>query len=451
MQEENQRFVLYDLHTHLYGCLGIEDLYRLEKRGATKRWNIFINSYQLAYGEKPNIKGLFNREKEASQRLKNYYCNFPKGFPAFQSSFDLIVSVSDTSPDEIQEVCQWVCSSEDADYAEYRMLFPYPLPQKEYENKICSFCSSLSKAEKSFRKQFRAILSLSRDTAHAFEQYRIVQRLMEQEREVAAYLTGLDFCGQEEGNPPSLKKDFFQKVLQNNIQDPKKALSILYHVGESFSDKSLESSIRWVVESSHLGAHRIGHALCLGIDPSQYEGTTRNESVRERLDQIEFEFSHSEGIAEFLDKEGVRFPKQELRQEAEKLCIQAPSQAEQSLQKISIHYTPERIAFVKGFQNWAMTELRLKKTVIECCPSSNMRIAGLKSAQDHPLKRFLDNGLPVVIASDDRGLLESSLTKELEIIEKWPELSTSDISGMITRSSHSTSEILSGRKTKTIA
>ena len=444
--------MLYDLHTHLYGCLGIEDLYRLEKRGAPKRWNIFINSYRLAYGEKPDIKGLFNREKETSQRLKNYYCNFQKGFLAFQSSFDLIISVSDTSPDEIQEVCQWVCSSEDADYAEYRMLFPYPSPysfegEKEYENKIRSFCSSLSKAEKSSQKQFRAILSLSRDTAKAFEQYRIVQGLMKQEREVATYLTGLDFCGQEEGNPPSLKKDFFQKVLHNNIQDPEKALSILYHVGESFSDKSLESSIRWVVEASHLGAHRIGHALCLGIDPSQYEGTTREESVRERLDQIEFECSHLEGISEFLYKEGVRFSKEELRQEAEKLCTQAPSQAEQNLRKTSIHYTPERIAFVKGFQNWAMTELRLQKTVIECCPSSNMRIAGLESARDHPLKRFLDNGLPVVIASDDRGLLESGLAKELEIIEKWSEISTSELSEMITRSSHSTSEILSGRKT----
>ena len=57
-------------------------------------------------------------------------------------------------------------------------------------------------------------------------------------------LTGIDFCFLEEGFPPKDKAELFRAVQTFNDEHPERALAILYHVGESFADKSLESAVR---------------------------------------------------------------------------------------------------------------------------------------------------------------------------------------------------------------
>ena len=66
-------------------------------------------------------------------------------------------------------------------------------------------------------------------------------------------LTGIDFCYLEEGRPPKEQRELFEAVKDFNRMHPERALAILYHVGESFSDKSLESAVRWVHEAAELG------------------------------------------------------------------------------------------------------------------------------------------------------------------------------------------------------
>ena len=46
--------------------------------------------------------------------------------------------------------------------------------------------------------------------------------------------------------------------------------------------------MRWVHESAELGAHRLGHAIALGVDPDAYGVHRRRETVSERLDQIAY-------------------------------------------------------------------------------------------------------------------------------------------------------------------
>ena len=111
------------------------------------------------------------------------------------------------------------------------------------------------------------------------------------------YLTGIDFCNVEEGFPPKHKRELFAAVHEWNERHPERALAILYHVGESFTDKSLESAVRWVHEAAQFGAHRLGHAIALGVDPEVYGAHERHESVAERIDQIEYDLSHADGLA----------------------------------------------------------------------------------------------------------------------------------------------------------
>ena len=110
-------------------------------------------------------------------------------------------------------------------------------------------------------------------------------------------LTGVDFCYLEEGYPPKDQREFFDAVRGFNLRHPERALAVLYHVGESFNDKSLESAVRWVHEAAELGAHRLGHAIALGVDPDRYGRHTRTESVAERMDQLRYDLRHRDGLA----------------------------------------------------------------------------------------------------------------------------------------------------------
>ena len=136
------------------------------------------------------------------------------------------------------------------------------------------------------------------------------------------HVTGVDFCNVEDGFPPKHKREFFAAVHDWNDRHPERALAILYHVGESFTDKSLESAVRWVHEAAEFGAHRLGHAIALGIDPAVYGAHERHESVEERLDQIDYDLAR----ADELRRCGVRIDERALRRERDLLRMRKPDE-----------------------------------------------------------------------------------------------------------------------------
>ena len=113
-------------------------------------------------------------------------------------------------------------------------------------------------------------------------------------------LTGIDFCYLEEGPLPKNQESFFNDVKDFNRKHPERALAILYHVGENFDDKSLDSAIRWVHEAPELGAHRLGHAIALGVNPDKYGVHRRHETVSERTDQLKYDLRHADGLGQFV-------------------------------------------------------------------------------------------------------------------------------------------------------
>ncbi len=62
------------------------------------------------------------------------------------------------------------------------------------------------------------------------------------------------------------------------------------------------------------------------------------------------------------------------------------------------------------------TERRVRELRIplEICPTSNLQISGiLRTLSDHPLKRYLDLGIPVTVNTDNRLMSRTSSTDEL--------------------------------------
>ena len=249
-------------------------------------------------------------------------------------------------------------------------------------------------------------------------------------------VTGVDFCYVEEGFPPKDKREFFAAVHEFNERHPERALAILYHVGESFTDKSLESAVRWVHEAAAFGAHRLGHAIALGVDPGVYGAHERSESVDERLDQIGYDLEHAEG----LRARGVRVDESALARERDAL------RAGPRDHRVAHVYDAARLADVRARQDFAMARVRATGAVVEVCPTSNLRIGGIADPLHHPVHRFLEAGVPFVVASDDPGIFDTTVRDELDWVAREAGLEGGAVDGLIERAWSSRSEVLSGRE-----
>ena len=250
-------------------------------------------------------------------------------------------------------------------------------------------------------------------------------------------LTGIDFCYLEEGYPPKDKKDLFAEVRDFNRLHPERALAILYHVGESFEDKSLESAIRWVHEAAELGAHRLGHAIALGIDPDAHGRHERTETVAERVDQLRYDVRHAKG----LRRHGVPVDFQETCKELD--SIEAlPSESE-----LTRGYDDAALNEVRARQRYAMECIRSLGAIVEVCPTSNRRIGGISSQHHHPVHRFIENDVPFVVASDDPGIFGTTLADEIDWVVQAADLGTDAFDEIAERSWRYRSEVLTGRIT----
>ena len=63
-------------------------------------------------------------------------------------------------------------------------------------------------------------------------------------------------------------------------------------------------------------------------------------------------------------------------------------------------------------------ELAARRIGIEMCPISNLQTKAVQSTAEYPLREFLDAGLRVTINTDNRTVSNTTLTKELEFVQK---------------------------------
>ena len=55
----------------------------------------------------------------------------------------------------------------------------------------------------------------------------------------------------------------------------------------------------------------------------------------------------------------------------------------------------------------------------EMCPVSNFQTKAVKSMEEYPLLKFLEAGIPVTINTDNRTVSNTSLTRELELLQRY--------------------------------
>ena len=400
---------IHDLHSHLYGCLQPQDVQWLVQR--VTNWDRFAryqNKYREIFGtdvKLPTKEGLTDKKKLSSlyqyrQRLTDH-----SDFQIFQIHFDLLISLITLSVDEIVHLVQRVVSHETAQYVEYRFMFPLNANEEFVTEKLDALDEAFKMAEKKYKKQIKGIFSLPRHANTALFYYQILKK--RQARAGLTNLVGIDFCGQEEGYPPQILRPIFQKVKEDNQKNPQDALAVLYHVGEFYNDKSIESAVRWIIESHELGCHRLGHAIALGISPEIYLGQTREERAIERVAHLDFLLAKQDVLQEF----GYRLPNH-VQQEKDQLLAKIRKNKKAT---VVHHYDEQRIKDLRCFQNWALEFLAQRGAIIECCLTSNRLLTDSKSYELHPIKRFLQNNLSCILATDDRGIFSTTMLKEIQI------------------------------------
>jgi adenosine deaminase len=93
-----------------------------------------------------------------------------------------------------------------------------------------------------------------------------------------------------------------------------------------------------------------------------------------------------------------------------------------------------------------MARVRATLAVVEVCPTSNLRIGGIADPLHHPVHRFIEAGVPFVVASDDPGIFDTSVRDELAWVAREANLEPGAIENLLERAWRSRSDVLSGRE-----
>ena len=62
------------------------------------------------------------------------------------------------------------------------------------------------------------------------------------------------------------------------------------------------------------------------------------------------------------------------------------------------------------------------------CPISNLQTRAVSSPEEYPLREFLDAGLLVTVNTDNRTVSKTSVTKELDFIQRQYGIADEEIS-----------------------
>jgi adenosine deaminase/aminodeoxyfutalosine deaminase len=65
-----------------------------------------------------------------------------------------------------------------------------------------------------------------------------------------------------------------------------------------------------------------------------------------------------------------------------------------------------------------MEVMAQKQVAVEICITSNLRTGACKELQEHPVRRFFDEGLMITLSTDDPAMFQTSLNKEYEIAQQ---------------------------------
>ncbi len=419
-----------ELHVHAGGCLSVEDLIEMVGgRAGLIDWSSYVEAFQAAYGRRPDPAAMFRRaagdQPAAVEELRRHFVFTEEDgpdFARFSAKFNLLICIGRHYMKHVprggREVMRRALEHHrrrGVRYVEMRAHFGRTgdLPG------FVEFHRTNAEVTRQMRGggfEPRYVPSLPRSSP--LPAYGLLRRLLADQPELAEVVAGVDFCHVEEGFPPKGVRGLFRRLRADNDADPEGALEVLYHVGEIYFDKSLESAVRWCHEAAELGSQRLGHCIALGLDPEtsmqRRGGSHLRESVAERLDQIAYDLRHRRG----LEDAGVEVAPADLEAERESLRGRDPSAL------CRRPYDDHRLEQVRRRQGFVLGELTRLGVVVESCPSSNLRLGSIPRPELHPVHRFLDSGVDLVIGADDPGIFDSPLSDEVDWVARTTHLST---------------------------
>ena len=435
-----------ELHLHLYGCLRaeavLEHLAARATAGRPAELSWYQDAHEAAYGERPDVHAIVDRHRAGDESAAGEFAALfafadadAGDFDRFQAKFNLLTAASTLRDGDLEATRTELDRYLDAilhdhhrrgiAHAEHRLRLGPGLDEPVERAFLAQVLDRFDRAE---QVEARLAVSLWREDPWAGWD-RVQELALGPHGHV---LTGIDFCHVEEGHPPKAVAEFFAAVHEFNDRHPDRALAILHHVGESFRDKSLESAVRWVREAAELGAHRLGHAIALGLDPAALGPHERTELVSERLDQLHDDLSMADELARF----GLVVDPVATATEIAELGRRRPDE------RVTLAYDGARLAEVRRRQDHAMDRIARTGAVVEVCPTSNRRIGAILDPAHHPVHRFLAAGLPVVVSSDDPGLFGVDLHHELDWVVTH---AGADRDELLATAWRSRSEVLTGR------
>ena len=415
-----------ELHVHLLQCLYPEDIFNLAKDNYKEiNWNRFgfLERYEKIYKKKIDLVKMFEKaiktgSIEEIKDVMTYKYSERGDFDKFNitSFFPLCVTGFYMDKGDFRSVVKPILDrhkKEGLKHVEYRQGVGYSdevkEEWKEWHEKFIRILKDSSDEE----FQAKYVMRISENS------YEAVKEFMEENPELNDTLVGLDFTGREMA--PKLHEKFFKKLKKDNEKDPETALDIVVHIGEDFFDKSLESAIRWCHETAELGAKRLGHCIALGLDPEIATGRKENaheeEKVSERIDQINYDLKYYNELKGY----GINLNRNELEKELNEL------NNKDSDEKLIRKYDNNRFKDIKLRQDFVLEKFKEMGTVIEVCPTSNLRIGGVPEYKYHPFNKFYDSGVNMVICTDDPGIFDITLKSEVDLIAEKFEIEMEDL------------------------
>ena len=316
--------------------------------------------------------------------------------------------------------------------ADYRLIYHF-IKKKEKTDSTFGLCRNFH-AREEFKKQTSALYKL-------------------QQKKDVNKVIGIDAANSEFFCRPEVFAQSYEQLSSCH-------LNRTFHVGEDFYD--LADGLRAIDEAIHFlnlnRGDRLGHCLALGIQPQSYyaehdyhltiprqiliddmiwlkmKSMEWNVSVPSRVEKQITDLFNSGNEEQICMAD--YYAAMCLREKNPKKCIHVKTSAQKIYQCYHYDYRqrkqgelvddfkvyPEYISFIQIMQDKMIEYIEDKQLVIECCPSSNVKIGRLKYYDCHPIFRFCDvrnegfHHLPVTINTDDLGIFYTSLPREYELL-----------------------------------
>ena len=395
----------HEHHIHLYGCLTAADVFALGRaRWSARRQALarYARQHGAICGEVPPYREFWS-PRAGLELLRRYYeIDKALSFAQFQAKFDLLLALFPLRQNDLSIWQHVLARHQQAGlhYVEYRFI--YPLARVEPHTYLQAVNTLLARHEAECGGSFqpRLAISLARPPAQAQAQYRALRAMLDADSQSLAHITAIDLCGFEEDYPPALYRQLFAEILRDN-RSRRHKLAILLHVGESFQTLTLHSAVRRILQAHTYGAHRLGHAIALGLDALSLHGTVVQETKQERLAHLQW-LLHEEGrelraFGYHIDEPKLKREQAQLKEgRATRLC----------------RYDDATCDELQTMQTAALRWAKTRGMRIESCPTSNLRLGKVRALRFHPLHRFSQHNLLVTLSSDDPGIFARDLAQE---------------------------------------